>query len=57
MLPACPRVPVVVARIPSLGRGSFALGRFDDEVEAAKARDRKAVELHGPCADLNFSED
>jgi hypothetical protein len=33
------------------------LGLFDDEVEAAKARDRKAVEVHGPYAYLNFPED
>jgi hypothetical protein len=33
------------------------LGRFDDEVEAAKARDRKAYELHGEYAYLNFPED
>ena len=35
----------------------FYLGIFDDEVEAAKARDRKAYELHGPYAYLNFPED
>jgi hypothetical protein len=33
------------------------LGLFDNEVEAAKARDRKAYELHGPYAHLNFPED
>jgi hypothetical protein len=33
------------------------LGIFDDEVEAAKARDRKAYELHGVHAYLNFPED
>lgn len=33
------------------------LGPFDDEIEAAKARDRKALELHGPFAYLNFPED
>ena len=33
------------------------LGLFDDEVEAAKARDRKAYELHGSYAYLNFPED
>ncbi len=33
------------------------LGLFEDEVEAAKARDRKAYELHGPYAYLNFPED
>jgi hypothetical protein len=35
----------------------FYLGLFEDEVDAAKARDRKAVELHGPYAYLNFPED
>jgi hypothetical protein len=35
----------------------FNLGTFADEVEAAKARDRKAYELHGPYAYLNFPED
>jgi hypothetical protein len=35
----------------------FYLGRYDDPVEAAKARDRKAYELHGPYAYLNFPED
>jgi len=33
------------------------IGTFDDEVEAAKARDRKAYELHGEFAYLNFPED
>lgn len=33
------------------------VGRFDDEAEAAKARDRKAWELHGEFARLNFPED
>jgi len=35
----------------------YYLGLFDDEVEAAKARDRKAYELHGAHAYLNFPED
>ena len=35
----------------------YYLGLFDDEVEAAKARDRKAYELHGEFAYLNFPED
>jgi hypothetical protein len=35
----------------------YTLGTYGDEVEAAKARDRKAVELHGPYAYLNFPED
>ncbi len=33
------------------------VGRFDDPVEAAKARDRKAYELHGEHAHLNFPEE
>ena len=32
------------------------LGRFDTKIEAAKARDRKAYELHGEFAYLNFPE-
>ena len=32
----------------------FHIGTFDDEVEAAKARDRKAIELFGQFARLNF---
>jgi hypothetical protein len=35
----------------------YYLGLFDDEVEAAKVRDRKAYELAGPFAYLNFPED
>jgi len=35
----------------------YYVGSFDDEVEAAKARDRKAYELHGEFAYLNFPED
>ena len=45
-----------VAEIRSHGR-YFYLGLFDDEVEAAKARDRKAWELNGEFAYLNFPED
>jgi len=33
------------------------LGLFEDEVEAAKARDRKAYELAGPFAYLNFPDE
>jgi hypothetical protein len=29
-------------------------GTFDDEVEATKARDRLAIQLHSPFARLNF---
>ncbi len=35
----------------------YYLGRFDDPVEAAKVRDRKARELLGPYAYLNFPGD
>ncbi len=35
----------------------YYVGIFDDEVEATKARDRKAYELHGEYAYLNFPED
>jgi hypothetical protein len=35
----------------------YYVGLFDDEVEAAKARDRKAWELHGEHAYLNFPKD
>ena len=39
-------------------RGKYHyVGIFDDEVEAAKARDRKAYALHGQYAYLNFPED
>jgi hypothetical protein len=32
----------------------LSLGLFDDEVEAAKARDAKALELQGEFAYLDF---
>lgn len=35
----------------------YHLGTFATEIEAAKARDRKAYELWGPYAYLNFPED
>jgi hypothetical protein len=35
----------------------FYLGPFDTEIEAAKARDQKALELFGEYAWLNFPED
>lgn len=38
-------------------RKTHFVGSFDDEVEAAKARDRLALELHGPFARLNFPPD
>jgi hypothetical protein len=45
-----------LAQIMYRGRNCH-LGLFEDEVEAAKARDRKAWELHGEFAYLNFPED
>ena len=42
-----------VARMMHNGE-DFNLGLFDDEVEAAKARDAKALELQGEFAYLNF---
>ncbi|MHC4517368.1 MAG: HNH endonuclease [Planctomycetota bacterium] len=44
------------AGIQSRGQ-HYYIGVFNDEVEAAKARDRKAYELHGEYAYLNFPED
>ncbi|UCD53145.1 MAG: HNH endonuclease [Phycisphaerales bacterium] len=41
------------ARIKYRGQ-IYHLGTFDDDVEAAKARDRKALELYGQYAWLNF---
>ena len=45
-----------VSGITARGKHYFA-GTFDDEIEAAKARDRIAWELHGERAYLNFPED
>jgi len=33
------------------------IGRFKSEIEAARARDKKAIELHGEFASLNFPEE
>jgi len=44
------------ARVKYKGE-TYYLGLFDDEVEAAKARDRKALELYGKHAWLNFPPD
>jgi len=44
------------ARISAYGK-HFFIGYFKDEVEAARAYDRWARELHGEFAYLNFPED
>ncbi|MBP7054065.1 MAG: hypothetical protein KBE65_23900 [Phycisphaerae bacterium] len=41
----------------TVGHETTNLGRFESEVEAAKARDRKVFEVWGPFAYLNFPED
>jgi hypothetical protein len=35
----------------------FNLGAYDNEIEAARAYDRKAIELFGEFAYLNFPEE
>jgi len=44
------------AKIKFEGKDHY-LGLYDDPIEAAKAYDRKARELHGPYARLNFPDD
>lgn len=38
----------------AINRKRIHLGYYDDELEAARAYDRKAIELFGPYAKLNF---
>lgn len=56
LLGVYPRGDKWEAGITSGGKHHY-LGRFDDPIAAAKARDRKAWELHGQFASLNFPED
>ncbi|MBP7053173.1 MAG: HNH endonuclease [Phycisphaerae bacterium] len=51
-----PRGKKYEARIVYRGRPLY-LGRYDTPIAAAKARDRKAYELHGPFAYLNFPKE
>lgn len=44
-----------VAQLTHVGK-NYHLGLFDDEIECAKVYDRKAIELHGEFARLNFPE-
>ncbi|TAN50874.1 MAG: hypothetical protein EPN21_07950 [Methylococcaceae bacterium] len=37
-----------------VARKQITIGRFDDEIDAARARDQKAIEIFGQFADLNF---
>ena len=44
------------ARIKQNGSDTI-IGDFDDEIEAARAYDRKAREIHGEKALVNFAEE
>ena len=52
----CKRTRKWVATIVLDGK-TIHLGRFDDEIEAARAYDRKAIELFGEFAYLNFPDE
>ncbi len=49
----CPQGDKWMATVGYNGKTIY-VGLFEDEIEAAKARDRKAYELAGPFAYLNF---
>ena len=49
------RISEFVVRI--CARKERYLGKYDDPVEAAKARDRKADALHGPLAHINLPKE
>ena len=38
----------------TVNKKQYYVGRFNSEIEAAHARDLKAIELHGEYANLNF---
>jgi hypothetical protein len=40
-----------------VNRKKMTLGRYDDPVEAARVRDRKALEVYGPYAYINLPDD
>lgn len=44
------RYQVVISK----DRKQYKIGRFENEIDAAKAYDAKAKELYGECANLNF---